>query len=51
MIKESLKQREQRIGYHNKYNGGTMHDRFANEEFCEECENNPCTCEEEEEEE
>ena len=49
MLKESQKQREQRISYQQSIGireKGMMHDRFANEEFCEECGNNPCTCEE-----
>lgn len=54
MKPESLKQREQRISYQRSIGiresairvEGMMHDRFANEEFCEECGNNPCTCEE-----
>lgn len=48
MLKESQKQREQRISYQRAIGireKGMMHDRFANEE-CEECGNNPCTCEE-----
>lgn len=47
MKQESLKQREQRISYQRSIGireEGMMHDRFASEEFCEECGDNPCSC-------
>lgn len=51
MLKESQKQREQRISYQRSIGiresairvEGMMHDRFANEE-CDVCGNNPCSC-------
>lgn len=50
MKKESLKQRQQRIGYQCMM--GMMHDRFSGDELkeCPKCEEMPCTCEDKEEE-
>ncbi len=42
MKRESLKQREQRIGYQKAM--GMTHDRFADNIICPKCENDPCTC-------
>ena len=46
MLKESQKQREQRISYQRSIGireEGMMHDRFANEE-CDVCGDNTCSC-------
>ncbi len=49
MKQESQKQREQRVGYQKAM--GMMHDRFVGEPECPKCEEMPCVCDQEKEEE